>query len=275
MDNLEFDLIASEIAEEIKVDKDGKATFSIAAAGRLHGISRSTLSDAFLRGFNSAGISRSKLAQKLMQLGFEPAEFGRKGIPDIAMGIISLYYGFEATNQTDEARFLVYYFQAKQWREWAREKKGWSREISQEYFNERMNLYIRSQTPDTPTRWEERFPIEFWENLDRLYQLKRGDQGCAPIISNYIYKKFPEAVRSRLNEINPLLDNGLRARKIHQHLTSELLSSLIKIIHDVIVVMRVSSTQEQFKELVKRIPKIEIPQEVIAGLLEEELEEED
>lgn len=61
-----------DIKNEFKVDLRGRGTSSIRGAARIVG----TSDTAILKAFASANLKPSKMAAKLMQLGFSPANQG-------------------------------------------------------------------------------------------------------------------------------------------------------------------------------------------------------
>lgn len=92
------------IANELSVRSDGVAKSTIRGAARICGVSEKALRLTF----KGAELKPSKLAQTLMNAGFEPAElerFNEEGIPDQALAIIIEYYAFDAGRyETDQAK---------------------------------------------------------------------------------------------------------------------------------------------------------------------------
>ncbi len=95
--------LADEIKKEFKIREDGVAVTTIAGTARICDINRSTLGDHF----SLSGSESSKLAQSLMQHGFDPVGFCANGIPDTAVELIVEYYAFNA-NKTTEQALLAY-----------------------------------------------------------------------------------------------------------------------------------------------------------------------
>ena len=95
----------ANIKQEI-LGKPGSRTLSFRGTAKLCGIDHKALTYQF-RTVEGGEISKSKLAQKLMQLGFEGGEFlawKTKGIPAKALTVIVVFYSWEANNTTDIAR---------------------------------------------------------------------------------------------------------------------------------------------------------------------------
>jgi len=96
--------IPDEIRNEFKINADGKAFVSIRGAARLAGINDKTLGDSLKTsaGIKSvkndetlseqrvegAGIKLSKLAQSLIDAGFEPGDFFQTGVLDIVLSVL-------------------------------------------------------------------------------------------------------------------------------------------------------------------------------------------
>ena len=84
---------------------------------------------------------------------------------------------------------------------------------------------IASLMPSKPLTWECRYTPDFWARLEELYGYRQGNPACAHWINRYVYGYFPQEVRDRLDEINPLI-NGKRKNLQHCHFDGELLKSL-------------------------------------------------
>ncbi|MEG3877629.1 hypothetical protein QT972_09635 [Microcoleus sp. herbarium7] len=109
--------IPDEIRNEFRIDPDGKAFVSIRGAARIADINDKTLGDSLKtaaginktekaqtllgKGVEGAGISLSKLAQNLVDAGFDPGDFAKTGIPDIALAVILKYYAYKARRTTE------------------------------------------------------------------------------------------------------------------------------------------------------------------------------
>ncbi|MCC5622392.1 hypothetical protein [Nostoc sp. CHAB 5715] len=80
MSQIEIAQIIEQISQEIEVDSDGHGKASIKATARLAGVSDM----AIIKALESANLEPSKLAQMLMQQGFNAAkltEWRTLGIP--------------------------------------------------------------------------------------------------------------------------------------------------------------------------------------------------
>lgn len=117
MSNLEQ--VAKNIAAEIQVNESGYGVATIAGTARLCGISQQNLSKAY----NS---STSKLAQVLMQHGFEPTTFAEVGVTDIAVALTVSYYANKAgVRCTEVARQANDVFLTIGVRAWMQDVTGW------------------------------------------------------------------------------------------------------------------------------------------------------
>lgn len=107
--------------------------------------------------------------------------------------------------------------------------------------------------------WIRRFPESFFREVYRLHgwNFVPGQTTHTPyvgqFINKYIYELMPEGVLARLREINPVDENGNRARKHHQHLTDKWgVSHLERQITTVLALMEASDDEEQFEDLFKK-----------------------
>ncbi|WP_193200935.1 hypothetical protein [Nostoc sp. MG11] len=143
MSQIEIAQVIEQIKEEIEVDVTGKGKGSIKATARLAGVSDKAIGKAL----ESANLEPSKLAQRLMQQGFESAnlnEWRTEGIPDIAIGIILHYYAYEAGRYcTKQAKLVCQAFGTIGVRAWMQDALGWTKP-TQEH-----NKYSIATTPHT------------------------------------------------------------------------------------------------------------------------------
>ena len=84
---------------------------------------------------------------------------------------------------------------------------------------------VASLMPSKPTSWECRYTPDFWARLEELYGYRQGNPACAHWINRFVYGYFPQEVRDRLDEINPLID-GKRRNLQHCHFEGDLLIAL-------------------------------------------------
>jgi len=107
---------------------------------------------------------------------------------------------------------------------------------------------IASLLPSEPLEWECRYHPNFWEHLYRLNGFKQGNPACANWINRFVYGYFPQEIRDRLNEINPLID-GKRKNLQHTHFDGALLKSLEQHLATVNTLMSVSASAKEFERL--------------------------
>lgn len=256
MTNFNIEALKFQLASEVKVNADGQSVFSIRAVGRITGIDPSTLRYAFSTG----GKTTSKLAETLMQYGFDSggiSAFGQTGVPDTAVAIITGYYANLAGERcTETAKRMSMVFMGIGVRAFAYEVTGYQKPTVDDY-KAALLAVLEEQLPAKPLPYQPRFKERFWAVLERVYPgLKQGHLGCASFIRTYIYGHFPKEVRERLDEINPLNEEGKRDRMQHQHFDQVLLALLIQRIEAVTVLLEASETKEQFKKMVVNIPQI-------------------
>lgn len=247
--------IQEQIRKEIKVDAEGKGYASIKGTARLAGIDDTELGRNLK---SAAGEKPTKLAQFLIAQKVQPAvlaKVGEDGVPDYVVTLVVKYYAFLAgryCNATAKTNDLA--TGGMGMRVYFRQLAGWKPSATTESVEE----FITRQLPMVANVWELRFPPIFWEKLNRVYGLKRGDQGCAMFLKTYIYGVFPKEVLERLEEVNPANENGNRPHKIHQHLNGIFLTALVKQIEAVMTLLDVASDKSDFKQLAKRLKTLRL-----------------
>jgi hypothetical protein len=131
--------IPDEIRNEFRVDVDGKAFVSIRGAARIADVTHVAL----LKAFEGGNKNPSKLAQMLMDAGFEPGNFSETGIPDIALSILLKYYAFKANRTTEQAERFYDAMSAVGTRTWIQQQLGWNPILSQApYWYQRLVLFL-------------------------------------------------------------------------------------------------------------------------------------
>lgn len=108
--------------------------------------------------------------------------------------------------------------------------------------------YLAYLLPAEPLDWKCRYTPDFWQHLQRMYGYRQGNPACALWINRFVYGYFPQEVRDRLDEINPLFD-GERPRKQHTHFDGTLLDSLEQHLMTVKLLMSVAASAKEFERL--------------------------
>ncbi|BDA76151.1 hypothetical protein CAL7716_103170 (plasmid) [Calothrix sp. PCC 7716] len=180
MGQIEIASVVEQIQSEIEVDIQGRGKASVRAAGRLAGVSDTALRKAF----SSANLEPSELAKKLMQQGFESANLNdwlTAGIPDIAVGIILEYYGYDAGRYcTRQAKLVCQAFRTFGIRKWMQQIKGWEQQ--------------EKQAPQPQP--QPQLPIPTLEEISNLLDLTLGKAGLdiklvAGAKLNAMSKRYP------------------------------------------------------------------------------------
>ena len=96
--------VLGSLKSEIKIDSNGRGFVTVSVAARLCGVSQQTLQEAF----SSHRILNSKLAQSLINKGFDPTAFNKNGLPDTALACILEYYTFDAGKRCTETAELAF-----------------------------------------------------------------------------------------------------------------------------------------------------------------------
>ena len=104
--------------------------------------------------------------------------------------------------------------------------------------------------------WIKRFPEVFFKEVYRIHgwEFFPGKTKHTPyvghFINEYIYKPMPAGVLQRLRELNPINEQGNRARKHHQHLSEDMgVKHLERQISTVVTLMQVSDDKQEFEQL--------------------------
>lgn len=247
--------IEFQIASEVKVDSQGKATFSIRAVARLAGIEHSSL----VRGFQGAAQNPGKLAEFLVDKGVEGGaleRFPETGIPDTVVALIVGYYAMQAGRYcTEQAKQVFFAFCAIGIRAYAHKLTNWKENAVEDYKKALLEV-LEAQLPAKPKTHQVRFYPRFWEALERVYGLNQGQLACSNFIKWRIYRHFPKEVCDRLELINPM-KNKSRHQKFHQHFDDKLLLLLQDRINQVTMLLEFSDTKQEFKRKIDRIKPIE------------------
>ena len=118
---------------------------------------------------------------------------------------------------------------------------------------------VRAVVDSEATPWQKRFEDEFFDQAYRITgwdRPKKGHPSCmGKFINTNVYDLFPEGVSERLKQVNPRLPSGSRARKHHQHLTTNVGQPLLDYQKGItMAVMRLSpdSNREKFKKNMQR-----------------------
>lgn len=256
MSDFNLEIVEFQIASEVRCNSEGKGFFSVRAVSRLSGIADAALSRS-LR--SSAAENPSFLVKYLIKQGFEVRSLlsvGTEGISDLMCASILEFYAYEAGSYcTKQATQVCRAFMRIGIRSYAQHLAGWKPQPPISYEQAIINV-LQSQIPQEPSTWKMRFIPAFWEQLERLYGLKRGDNGCAQMISAHIYNYFPIEVVERLDQLNPIQENGRRLKKQHQHFDKDLLVLLKNHIAKVIILMEGAETKADFLKSMKQIRKI-------------------
>ena len=258
--NSNIKAIEIQIASEVRCNSQGEATYTVRAAARLVGISPGGLSDNLSSGVQ---LAPSKMGEYLIGKGFngdQLREWAASGIPDVGVGAIATYYAFHAGRYCNEqSRALCEALIGDGIRKYSQKIAGWKpygeKPTSVENYKAALMAVLEEQVPSKPTAWQCRYKKDFWEALEDLYGLQKGQWSCGNFISTYIYGYFPEEVQSRLEAINPILDNGNRANRHHQHFEDTLLNLLQSHISNVTFLLQASQDKKSFKKAMKKIKK--------------------
>lgn len=134
-----------------------------------------------------------------------------------------------------------------------------------------LRLLVQQYIEAEKREWEQEFPNEYYDELNRLYGSKgmtitgsgaviqNRPQHFAHFTRNYVYHPLENgAVLEELDKINPKIDKrGTRRARFHQHLSEGYgIEKLRHQVRDVMTLIKISDTVAQFKRLFfKRFPQ--------------------
>ena len=107
--------------------------------------------------------------------------------------------------------------------------------------------------------WVQTIPVEFTNELYRVYGWKRQEQNRGPryagkLIRELIYEKMPKPVLPALDEANPTDENYRRKRKHHQFLTDKQgLDHFRSQVITMMTVLRISSSKDEFRRNLQKL----------------------
>ena len=264
MHKFSIEEIERELSKEVRCDDKGRGFYTVRGAARIAGIDHSGLSKVLSLG---GDLGKSKLGSFLISQGVDPgdlASWKETGIPDLVVHMILEYFTYEAGRYRTEKATAVCRFVGR-WgiRDLSHKVTGWrpgkkepSKDEVQAYVDAVLQQLLEEQIPEKATTWQCRYTKRFWSALENLYGLHQGDRGCAGFINGHIYGYFPKEVRDRLDIINPLLENGTRANRQHQHFDDTLLELLKVQISKVTWLLEASQDVKAFKKSMKKVKKL-------------------
>lgn len=122
-------IIPDEIKRELSVNPDGTCFISIRGLARLLEINHQSL----LYHFNSGKKSPTKLAETLINQGFNMVKFSDDGIPEIAISTIIVYYSSHGNkNVKQRATDILLAYSAIGIRTWIQHELGYNQSTNQE-----------------------------------------------------------------------------------------------------------------------------------------------
>jgi hypothetical protein len=164
-------------------------------------------------------------------------------VPDDACAAVIEYYAFDAPNPTNRAKQSIRGFVRVGLRVYIHARTGWTAD------SQNVRGYLFGLILDAPKRWEEHFPEEWRLEAERLTEW-RWEWSCfSKFLNETVYSYFPQEMRDRLDEVNPVGENGHRPRKQHQHFEGEASEALKQHIKTVYILMQASSSIHEFRRL--------------------------
>lgn len=111
----------------------------------------------------------------------------------------------------------------------------------------RNEQYFLSLVEEKPRKWEEFFDADFRTEACRLTGYRWDWHVMSKFLNRVVYDYFPEPMREKLDEVNPIDSAGRRRRKQHQHLAPEAQGKLKTHIKTVTALMQVAVGIQEFQ----------------------------
>jgi hypothetical protein len=119
---------------------------------------------------------------------------------------------------------------------------------------------LKAYVAEDYLKWQARFPRKYYQEVFRLYGLPynphslKRPQYIGHFTNTFVYKQLPKGVLDDLKNKNPKNQDGIRKRKHHQHLTTEVgLPHLDRHLTKLITVMELSDNKEDFSRNFQRV----------------------
>jgi len=132
----------------------------------------------------------------------------------------------------------------------------------------RLHAILLAYVSPTLLPWTEKYPVEFFQEMFRLYQWKwppsetkykgpLGPRYAGKLLNLLIYDNLPPGVRDELQRRNPADSKWQRRQRMTQLLTGEIGHPHVeKLVAVVTALFRISSTKEEFwRHFEKNFPK--------------------
>jgi hypothetical protein len=237
----DLDFLPEDFRKEVKVNADGIGYISKRGLGRLVGIDYRSWSQG-------DSIFNKKIDQYLTQHGFEVTVFLTSfGILDKAAAFVIKWYAHKAgENKTTKAETLDAFLSSMQLRDMIHRATGWKPVEKRERLT--ADDICEILCLPAPSDWQRRFPVEYYEHLERLTGLTcEGPKRPAifgQLTKELIYDYLPSGVYEQIKKCKE--ETGSLA-KHHQFLSEDGLLALQKIQEKVLTFMEGSTTIEEVK----------------------------
>ncbi len=111
--------------------------------------------------------------------------------------------------------------------------------------------------------WMQKFPTEFYVELFRLRNVKTDDVRKRPryfgkLTNELVYERLLPGMLPKLESVNPIADDGRRARKHHQHLVDQGEEHLKKHLTGLVYLMKASASWPEFIRALDRAAPIQV-----------------
>lgn len=256
--------------------EDGRRVFNKKGMGKAIGL-KSEGGNVFLRTINSKGVG-SEIGEELLEKIHNPIYFNYMRsdpnhayeadvLVEVCKAIKRAYADGKLTSTQEniyiQADIILTAFGKLGVVALIDEATGYQQERSPDALRLLVSQYIE----DEKREWQKEFPDEYYSELNRIYgSQKTATRKSGAIVLNkpqhfakftraFIYEPLENgAVLQELDKLNPKInDSGTRKDKFHQHMSKDY--GIIKIrkqVADVITMLKLSDTIEDFKKMFKR-----------------------
>lgn len=166
-------------------------------------------------------------------------------VPDQVCSVLIMHYAYEALHPTEKAKQSLILFSSIGIRAFVHGVTGWNAK------SRNVRAYLSALIMEQPKRWDEHFCKGWRAEAERVTGWGWNDRVMSKFLNEAVYSYFPQAMRDRLDEVNPVDDAGRRANKQHQHFdpeTSETLKEHIRVVH---ILLQASSSLYEFRKLME------------------------
>ena len=233
--------LPESIAKEFTVDEHGKGYVSRRGIARLSGVYINSIRALLKKIADSEQQKLPKIIQPFAGQGFE----GEQQIPDILASAIIKYYAYQGNEQAQSTDAAI---GAIGLRTVIQKSLGWEPQpvLSDRQIVEMLCLPF-------PTKWQPRFSVEFYRELQRLTGLTPDGNKrpllWAKITKELVYDHLPKGVYNEVKLWQQATDPN---KKLHQYLSDQGVEVLGEHLKRVITLMQCAAHLDEVERLLSQ-----------------------